>query len=131
MHRDESNHGRQQSDYAVGMLWYGLIESVITQTDVCDFRMHFQSNLRFRLPRQHHGTALLGPDGLVATIRGELMNGGNDSLVASPLRGQAILDHPNYQAWISSLLYRDGERYSLFYGAFLGDFGAKLFSPVL
>ncbi|RDL34484.1 uncharacterized protein BP5553_07612 [Venustampulla echinocandica] len=117
MHRDETNHGRQLSDYAVGMLWYGLIESVITQTDVCDFRMHFQSNLRFRAPRQHHGAAFLGPDSLVVTIRGEPMNGGDATLGVSPLGGQAILDHPGYPQWISSLLFRGGERYNSLYHA--------------
>ena len=110
MHRDHSLHYHRLSDHAVGMLWYGLIESAITQTDVCDFRMSFENNLKFREPRDHDGRPFLGPDGLTITLRNEPMNGGDDSLQTSALSGAEILNHPNYKTWVSNLLYRGGER---------------------
>lgn len=110
MHRNHILHAYRLSDHAFGMLWYGLVESSITQTDVCDFHMAFLSNLRIRPGRVHEGRAFLGPDGLAVVIRNEAYNGGDVTVAASPLSGAAILIHPNYQAWVSALLFRSGAR---------------------
>jgi hypothetical protein len=118
MHRDASLHNQQLSDLAIGMLWFGLVESVIPQTDVCDFYIVFLPHLRFREPRSHYGRPFLGPDDRVVVLRGEPMVGSNDNgLLISPLNHIGILRHPNYQQWISNLIFRGGDRNNSLYHA--------------
>lgn len=106
MHRDTANLECRLSDHAFGMVWYGLIESTITQTDVCDFHMVFQPHLVIRANRVHEGTAFTGPDGLVVQIRGEWYDGGDANLPRSPLTTSQIITHRNYATWVATLLWR-------------------------
>ncbi|RDW58648.1 hypothetical protein BP6252_13124 [Coleophoma cylindrospora] len=123
--RDITLHHRRVSDLVVGMLWYANINSVITQTDVCEFRTVFQPQLKLRARRIHEGQPFLGPDGLVVSLRGDPYNGGDASLGVSPLNTRGILTHPNYDQWLSTLLFAGGERYDSAYHRALVAKGAR------
>ncbi|RDW57823.1 hypothetical protein BP5796_12624 [Coleophoma crateriformis] len=113
--RDITLHRRRVSDLVVGMLWYANINSVITQTDVCEFRTVFLPQLKLRAGRIHEGQPFLGPDGLVVSLRGDPYNGGDARLGVSPLNTRGTLTHPNYDRWLSTLLFAGGERYDSAY----------------
>ena len=123
MARDESLYSRRLSDHAFGMLWYGNIDSAITQTDVCEFRATFKPHLVIRAGRTHDGRPLLGPDGLVVVIRGEAYNGGDATLPVSPLTGAQIISHPAYSTWLTNLLYAGGTRTGSTYHSSIGSLG--------
>jgi len=115
MYRDTSLHGNRLSDQAVGILWFGLKECILTQTEVCAFYTVFMPHYISRQGRTHEGNPLIAPDGKVYVIRCEAMNGGDSSLPVSPLNGHTILLHPGYDAWISTLLFRSGNRLNSLY----------------
>ena len=131
MHRDSFFHEYWLSDHAFRMLWYGLIESTITQTDVCDFHMVFHPYPVIHAARVHEGTAFIGPDGLALRIRGQYYDGGDASVAHSPLTtSAAVLAHANYQTWIANLLWRGDEPYSSDYHQKVMNHSIRLGNPL-
>jgi hypothetical protein len=116
MHHDVSSHEKRLLDLEFIMLWFAN-KLVLTQTQVCDYKMMLAPHLKMRKYRIHEGAPGLGPDGRCVVIRGEVYNGGDDSLDVSDLivyeHGQTgpndIKDHPKYANWLHGLLWPGGD----------------------
>lgn len=105
------------SDHVIGMLLWGVAIGAIVTWEGTLFQVPFVKGMKLRSNQLHLGRPFLGPDGGILTLSGVTLCGAEEDpdIELSPLTADTLLEHHEYNDWLSSVLYGGGDKDSTSY----------------